>query len=286
MPRDIDHLVIAVRDLEGARDTYRRLGFTLTPVARHPFGTANSLVQLDACYLELIAVAHPAAIIEPAADTFSIGAFVRDFLKSREGPVALALKSADAAADRADFVRRGLPVYQPFHFHRNAAGPDGEERHVGFSLTFTSEPRLTEAAFFTCQHHHPENLWRPQYQRHANGALAIRSVIMVARDPADVHEFLTHFTGQQDINATSLAVVFDLGRSAVEVLSPVAFRAFFGEDAGPDPLRLTGLRIAVANLAATGRALAANRVPFAELSGALVVPSRFAHGAAIVFVAG
>ncbi len=45
--RPIDHLVLAVRDLDAARATYGRLGFTLTPVARHPFGTANSLIQLN-----------------------------------------------------------------------------------------------------------------------------------------------------------------------------------------------------------------------------------------------
>ena len=43
----IDHLVLCVRDLERARDLYRRLGFTLTPPARHPFGTGNSLVQFE-----------------------------------------------------------------------------------------------------------------------------------------------------------------------------------------------------------------------------------------------
>ena len=43
MPRGIDHLVIAVRDLDAARATYQRLGFTLTPEARHPFGNCDHL---------------------------------------------------------------------------------------------------------------------------------------------------------------------------------------------------------------------------------------------------
>ena len=57
MPRGIDHLVIAVRDLDAARATYQRLGFTLTPEARHPFGTKNALVQLNGAFLELVAMA-------------------------------------------------------------------------------------------------------------------------------------------------------------------------------------------------------------------------------------
>ena len=54
----------------------------------------------------------------------------------------LALKSSDAAADRADFEKHGLPVYEPFHFERMAKGPDGVERKVAFSLTFTSDARV------------------------------------------------------------------------------------------------------------------------------------------------
>ena len=92
MPRGIDHLVIAVRDLDAARAAYRRLGFTLTPEARHPFGTKNSLVQLDGAFLELVAIADPALIPEPTAQRFSFAAFNRDFLSRRAGLSMLVLK--------------------------------------------------------------------------------------------------------------------------------------------------------------------------------------------------
>ena len=286
MPRDIDHLVLAVRDLETARATYARLGFTLTPVSRHPFGTMNSLVQMQGSYLELLAVADPAAIPAPTGTRFSFAAFNRDYLKEREGLSMLALQSRDAAADRADFEKRGLPVYEPFHFERVAKGPDGTERKVAFSLTFTGDARVHGAAgFFTCQHHFPENFWRAEYQNHPNGAQHVASTVMVTRDPADFHIFFTFFTSQHDITATSLGTSFALGNGSVDVLSPVAFRAFFGEDAGPDPRRFTGYRVAVADLGATRALFKANDVPFSERAGTLVVPSTFAHGAAIAFVA-
>ena len=285
-PRDIDHLVIAVRDLEVARATYQRLGFTLTPVARHPFGTANSLAQFGSSFLELLAVADARAIPEPTLTQFSFAAFNRDYLRRREGLSMLALKSTDPAADRAAFARHGLPVYEPFRFERKARGPDGVARTVAFSLTFTGDPRFHGAAgFFTCQHHFPENFWQPEYQRHANGAVKIAAAVMVTRDPADFHEFLTHFTGRHDMKSTSLGVTFELGEASIEILSAVGFRAFFGEDAGPDPRRFTAFRIAVADLAAAQKLLAANDVPFATVAGALVIPASFAHGAALAFVA-
>ncbi len=284
MPRPIDHLVLAVRDLDAARATFQRLGFTLTPVARHPFGTANSLAQFGGSFLELLAVADTSAIAVGDGAHFSFGGFNRDFVEGGEGLSMLALKSADAAADRADFAAHDLRTYEPFGFERVATGPDGAERKVAFSLTFTSDARLRRAGFFTCRHHYPENFWRTEFQRHANGASAIASAVMVTRDPADFHEFLTHFTGVHELTATSFGVAFELGDgSRVEVLSPLGFKAFFGEEAEPDPRRFLGWRVRVTDLGAVAALLTENRVPFGAVAGALVVPAEAAHGAALAF---
>lgn len=286
MPRPIDHLVLAVRDLDAARTTFQRLGFTLTPVARHPFGTMNSLAQFGGSFLEILAVADEAAIPPGDGTHFSFGAFNRDYLEAGEGLSMLVLKSTDAAADRADLTRHDLRVYEPFGFERTAKAPDGTERKVAFSLTFTSDSRLKQAGFFTCQHHYPENFWRPEYQRHPNGAQAIASAVMVTRDPADFHEFFTYLTGQHEMTATTLAVSFDLGGgSRIEIMSPVGFKAFFGEDVDPDPRRFLGWRVRVADLGATEALLAENQVPFSRHAGALIVPSSAAHGAALAFEA-
>jgi len=287
MPRGIDHLVIAVRDLDAARVAYQRLGFTLTPEAHHPFGTKNSLVQLDGAFLELVAVADPALIPEPTPQRFSFAAFNRDFLARREGVSMLVLRSRDANLDLAAFATRGLPVFEPVRFERTARASDGSERVVAFTMTFTADKRLPEAGFFTCQHHYPENFWRPDYQRHDNTAKRIEAAVMVARDPADFHEFLTHFTGVHDMVSTSLGIEIDTGAGKVAVLSPVAYQGFFGDTpAEPDPRRFLACRIGVADLAAMRAALAASEVRFAERLGHLIVPASEACGVAIAFSAG
>ena len=285
MARPIDHLVIAVRDLDAARAAYGRLGFTLTPVARHPFGTSNSLAQLQGSFLELLAVTDPAAIAEPAEAEFSFGDFNRRYLMRREGLSMLALKSEDAAADRAEFDARGLPAYEPFHFSRTARGPDGAEREVAFSLAFTSDARMPEAGFFTCRHHFPENFWRLEYQRHPNGAMRVEAAVLAARDPADFHEFLTCLTGQHDMRSDSLGIDFDLGGGHLQVMAPVAVGAFFGLDAEVDRHpRFVAVRIAVADLSAARALLETNGVRFSERSGAVVVPPEAACGVALAFV--
>ncbi len=286
-PRPIDHVVIAVHDLEAAREAYARLGFTLTPVARHPFGTANSLVQLQGCYIELLAVADPGAVPEPAEGRFSFAAFNRDFLARREGLSMLALKSAEAGADLADFEAHDLPTFAPLSFHRLARAPNGDDFEVGFSVTFTSDSRMPDAGFFTCQHHNPDRFWWADYQRHANHARSIDAVVMVARDPADYHIFFTHFTGQHDMRSDSLMVSFDTGGGKVDIVSPVAAKAMYGVDAGANPKpRFVGLRVATPDLAAAAVTLRGNGVPFVERMGRLVVPPEAASGTAIAFVEG
>jgi hypothetical protein len=288
MPRGIDHLVIAVRDLDTARRDFQQLGFTVAPIARHPFGTANAVVQFGSSYFELISAYDPELVRQlppPRPGEFSLAHAYLDFSAKREGMFMLALKSKDAAADRADFAAHGLPVFEPFHFERMAMGPDGVERPVSFSVTFTREPRLKEAGFFTCRHHHPENFWRPEYQSHANGASGIASAVLVARDPADFHAFMTVFSGKRDMSSTSFGVTFDMGDGAIEILSPVGYEAFFGEKTEPDPRRFLACRVEVADLDKARGVLRANGVAFSERQGAVVVPPHAAHGLALAFVA-
>ena len=47
MPRGLDHIVHAVRDLDAAAAFYRRLGFTVSARNRHPWGTHNHIIQLQ-----------------------------------------------------------------------------------------------------------------------------------------------------------------------------------------------------------------------------------------------
>lgn len=231
MVRGIDHLVVAVRDLEAAAAAWQALGFTLTPEARHPWGTANRLVQLDGFFVELLTVADESGISEAGQGEFSFGAFNRDYLTSREGGSMLVLESADPAADRAAFEASGLPVYAPFSFERIARAPDGAERKVGFDLTFTTDKAAPGIGFFTCFNRFPENFWKPAFQRHENGVTALRRIVLVAEEPAEHHEFLEAFAGGRELRATSLGIELDTPRGTISVFSPAAFHQLYGGEA-------------------------------------------------------
>ena len=167
--RGIDHLVLSVRDLAAAAARYEQLGFTCTPRAEHPWGSANRLVQLHGSFLELLTVAHPDRIVEHAPGRFSFGAWNRDWLAHREGFSMLVFEGSDSRADRDEFAAAGLRDVAPFDFEREARLPDGSTRTVAFSLAFALSEQTPDAPMFTCHQHAPELFWKPDYQRHENG---------------------------------------------------------------------------------------------------------------------
>lgn len=193
--RRIDHAVVAVRDLDAAAAVYEQLGFKVGARNRHPWGTENRLIQFRSSFIELITVGADAAIPEHAEGRFSFGAFVRDFLRKREGMAMLALDSNDATSDAVLFARSGIGSFEPFFFERRGRRADGSETHVAFTLAFAVDARGTEAGFFVCQQHHPENFWNPSFQRHGNGALDIIAVGMSAADVSSHQSFLEAFSG-------------------------------------------------------------------------------------------
>lgn len=103
----LDHIVIAVRDLEGATADYAKI-FGRAPSwhGRHVrWGTANTLFRIDNTYVELL-----------ATDGKKHGQWAGElakFLERGEGVYALALGTETIDADVRDLRRRDLPVEDP-----------------------------------------------------------------------------------------------------------------------------------------------------------------------------
>ncbi len=227
MPRGIDHLVLCVNDLKKARAHYEKLGFTMTPQAQHPFGTGNTLAQLQGCFLEVLAVTKPEDITEAHGENFSFAAFNRDFLSKREGFSMLVLDSTDERADRAEFLKRDLRVFAPFDFQRLAKLPDGSEETVGFSLTFVGDESLPDLGFFTCKQWRPDLFWKEDYQTHANGAETIDEIFLVAREPSAPVQFLATFADATDVEVDEGIARIRTERGALGVYTPDAFENRF-----------------------------------------------------------
>lgn len=286
MNRAIDHLVLCVRDLDAARGFYRRLGFTPTPPALHPWGTGNFLAQMQGSFLEVLAVAEKRKIAPPEPGGFGFGWFNASFLEKREGFSMLVLQTQDARADRQAFARAGLDTYPVFDFERKAKQPDGSEARVAFSLAFATHKNMPEAAFFTCQQHAPQYFWKPEYQKHANGAINVTEVVMRAPDPAAFAPFFAGLQGKDAVRAGKGRLDVQAGGGNIAVLDPAGTAARFPgmEFGGPaDSPVFVGYRVAVADPGAVEKLLKTEGVPAGKIADALVVGPREAYGAAIEF---
>ena len=284
MPRGLDHVVHAVRDLDAAAAFYQRLGFTVGAPNRHPWGTHNRIVQLPGFFIEILAVEDPAKIVPPGLRAFSFGAFQQEFLARHQGLSMLLLEGRDAAADAAAFRANHMGDFAPFEFAREGRGPDGATVKLAFSLAFAADPKCPEIGFATCHHRFPENFWNPTFQRHANTADRVAAVVMVAENPADHHIFLSALADQRDLTARSSGVTVPTAHGDIQVMPPAAYAQQFGL-AAPDLARgprLAALRFVVRDFSAAVTCLQGAHVPAAVHMGRIVVGPQAAFGAAIV----
>ncbi len=167
----LDHVVIAVHDLERAIADYRALGFTVEPGGRHPGRTSyNALVVFaDGAYFELIAWTAPA----PEERWWRVlnehgEGFVDHALLPRDTPAALAAAQA-----------RGL---------HTLTGPrdGGRHRPDGVELKWQSARHTTPDLPFLCGDVTPRAGRVPEgaVRRHANGVSGVAEVGVLVADLA------------------------------------------------------------------------------------------------------
>jgi catechol 2,3-dioxygenase-like lactoylglutathione lyase family enzyme len=285
MPRGLDHIVHAVRDLDAAAEFYRRAGFTVGAHNRHAWGTHNYIVQFPGVFIELIAIGEPELIRIGAPGTFSFGAFLRDFLAREEGLAMLVLEGKGAAEDAAAFRAASIGDFKPFNFEREATRPDGSPTKVAFSLVFAADEKAADIGYFTCQQHHPENFWNPAFQQHPNGVATIAGIIMVSENPRDHRHFVSSFAGERHIDANASGISVTTPRGVIQVMTPSAWRAATGAEP-PDLTRgahLAAIRFVARDKAAAMPALKSNGIAAFERDGSVIVPPDAAYGATLIF---
>jgi hypothetical protein len=284
MPRGLDHIVHAVRDLDAAAEFYRRAGFVVGGRNRHPWGTHNRVVQLDGFFIEILTVAEPEKLGDDGLSQL-FGSFNRDAIARGDGFSMLAAQSRDIDADAADFARHGIGCSPVLPFSRQAMLPDGTSTTVGFSLAFARDESSSQTGFFASQQHNPGAFWNPAYQAHPNGAKAVAGVVLVAENPSDHHIFLEAFTGGRDLTSSSIGISASTPRGVVEIVEAVSFRDQYGVAQTPrgEGATLAGLRIAVADLAVAELLLQREGIESHSSLGRLVVPPPIAFGATLIF---
>lgn len=176
MPTALDHIVIISDDLDTAVANARRAGFTVVPGGTHGNGnTHNALIALaDGAYIELIA---------PTVQGRTGEHRWFDRLRRGGGLVDFCLLCADLGADVAAMRKRGVAYSAPFAMER--LRPDGTR--IAWKLS-TAPGAVGESGWpFLIEDTTPRALrvpHEPAQTRHANGALGVADVTVLARDVA------------------------------------------------------------------------------------------------------
>lgn len=286
LARGLDHVVWAVRDIDAASAFLEKIGFTLTPEARHPWGTVNRLVQLNGFFIELLSVGDETLIPNAGEGAFSFGAFNRDFLKRREGGSMLVMESRNPGEDQQAFEKAGLPTFKPFSFERIAKSPDGSERKVAFDLTFTRDEGAPDIGFFTCHHRYPMNFWQPKFQKHPNSVTEISAAVIVVAEPAEHHVFYSAFTGVRETRTTSLGIEISTPRGDVDLLTPAGYRALYGDeaaDSSDSSPSIAAIRMKASDTDVLESCLKDADASYYRSRGGIVVPGSASLGLSLIF---
>ncbi len=169
----LDHVVLAVHDLDAAAATFTRMGFTVTPRGRHSVGTRNQCVMLGRDYLELLAV---------PAEVHAAMRYYSDFLAAGEGLAAIALGARNADRAYTEWLWAGLSPTCVVDLARPVGVPHGSHQ-ARFRLTQLPPEATPGTRMFACQHLTPDIVWRPEWQAHGNGATAIAGLAFVDDAP-------------------------------------------------------------------------------------------------------
>ncbi len=250
----LDHIPVAVRDLDDAMATYQAMGFVLKPGRPHANGIRNAHVKFpDGSGIELLSV-------RDSLDALS-GQYVHH-LQAGDGPAFLALHARDTARLRSILHAGGF-----------AFTSDGD-------LTALRSPGLSWL-FFVRDNRSPTD--QPGHFAHKTGALALGTV-WIATDEADtlvrLLTLLGGATGRQIRHAPGPieATVVTLGEGEIVIL-PASHQLVTGR-----PVIGAGFRVRESDVVrhlVSGSASGVREYP--GMPGMVLIPPDRAHGLWIAF---
>jgi catechol 2,3-dioxygenase-like lactoylglutathione lyase family enzyme len=272
----LDHVVIAVADLDSAQARYAAMGFTVTPRGHHSVGSSNHCLMLGCDYIELLA--------SPPGNPHPSRRYYTDFLAAGEGVAGIALATDSARGLYTEMLWADFAPADPLEFSRPVMLPGGT-RDVCFRITQLDPERTPGAKVFGCEHLTRDLVWQPSLQRHANGAYAIAALAMVVDDVRGVAGVYGRLF-DAPVEEIAEGLLVNSGGAPLAFMSAAALAARLpGVALGPHAApTAAALFVRVADRDVAERALRAGGLhPQRMPDGSVAVGADRAHGVALVF---
>lgn len=223
----LDHMVIAVADLDTAIADYRALGFTVYPGGVHHGGVSHNALVIfaDGSYFELIAYRQAAPDVR----------WWQVLSKAGEGFVDFALLPENTIRDVEAARGRGLALDGPIAGGR--LRPDGAR--LDWQIV---RPKSTDLPFW-CGDVTPRVLRVPdgEMRSHTNGATGIASVTLAVRDVAASAARYAALAGPQAVIEDGPSVRVTIGGAAIVLAGDASAQEHVGRRGeGPMSLVLRG----------------------------------------------
>jgi catechol 2,3-dioxygenase-like lactoylglutathione lyase family enzyme len=217
----LDHVVIAVRDLDAAVRRYQAIGFDVRPGGRHTgLGTYNALIRFGLDYLELLSVFDEAEARRNGRDD------IVQFLKEHDGALArYALASSNLDEDARRFQKTGFEATGPYPMQR--LRPDGHVLSWRLLVPRTPTWRSTLPFLIQWDQGDEQRLAWDGIGEHANCAFGIARVAVVTRDLAATSDTYERKLGLgapvtgEVIPRDAKQSTFALGRFRIELREPI-----------------------------------------------------------------
>jgi Glyoxalase-like domain len=246
----LDHVVVNVRDrIDAGLETWRRLGFTMTPRGYHTLGSMNHLAILGSEYLELIAAA-PGATRRP------------EILAAPIGLNGLVFGTENSAGVYAALREAGVPVEAPLEFSRPVELAEGS-RDATFRTVHITPGTVPAGRVYFCHHLTRDLVWRDEWRHHANSALGIERAVIAAREPEALGALFARMFGEDAVRRIGTGYSLALGLSRFDVITPDAlFREFADAAPAADGREqyMAALTVRTRSLELAAAALAAGRI--------------------------
>ena len=244
----LDHVGVAVPDLDAAAAEWEALGFTVQPLAPHmadgkPTGTGNRNIMLREGYIELLAT------IDPARPSGTIARF----LGHHTGIHVLTLATDDEDAALARLARAGFATAIA-RSSRPAPPADGAAAFARLPLA-EADPRIQLLRHLT-----PGLVWQEAFLAHPNGARALREVIVAADPPAGFAARLARAAGLPVVPDPLGGLALRLPGGRVRILPPAAAALLLPGTPIPALPAILGIVVATDDVAAQGRTARASGV--------------------------
>ena len=302
----VHHVGHVVRDIEKARDLYRKLGF-LCPAPAYPmlprntgepakpFGAANMHASFVRNFVEIMAViteeshladdAHPIPLqVPPAALPQVVESIERTIAKIAaslarfEGLRILVFQTEDANETARRFDQIGVG-----HSGVNRVQQSGQPAPMG--VIEIDKEDVPEGRLAVAENPVSQALLAQLAPQHPNGAVDLVESILCVPD-AEIEAYVKRYQRYlgRAARRDGAASIFDLQQSCVRLIPERWLGELLPGEAAPMLPTFVGYAVAVRDLGSTRRLLESNGVIVLDTpTGDIFVPAKAALGAAVIF---